>query len=589
MTKKAAKRTQLSTWQQQAIADLRAIASEHPDAIEILTATPTVTETHAFVTIRLPTRDLPPGPGGIRLHDQEDFIIGIRQSRLVPPQADVDHQRFAGHPHVLQGHRLCIYLDPSREWNPLHGITGFLERLWAWLGDATAGRFEAATAMYHAVGGVLHLTPGTPTIVIREPVPAKPFQHAHLLSRSAHRLDMTFASAPPPALTMPVLTLSHGLPLGAGLALTELLQLIDHADYGGSPGRTGLGPAPARAVLTSLAASATRNPDGTCQYFALAVPHPAGGPTHLLVGRLPAAASDQMRQLAQASCPTLDPDPTQLSEGIPIEWCRVSDERPDVTTRRDAQRPVSAFQGKTALIWGCGGIGSWAAEFITRAGAAKISLCDDAIVTGGLLVRQDYAETDIGDHKAHALAARLRAISDHVDVSMVTGSLSDLEDVINCTDMVVDATVSIAVGQALAAVAATRHPHAVLAQLATDTSTGTLGILTVSAPSDPNGPAVIDTRTGKTVLTDPVLELYHTLWQEPLGRHELIPTRGCSVPTFHGSAADLAAIAACLVNLLALHLTTPMSGTHLIALPHAPGSGPYHRFIAAQADQTCRT
>ena len=57
-----------------------------------------------------------------------------------------------GHPHILQGHRLCVYLDPGREWDPLGGIPGFLERLWAWLGDAAAGRFSAATAMYHAVG-----------------------------------------------------------------------------------------------------------------------------------------------------------------------------------------------------------------------------------------------------------------------------------------------------------------------------------------------------------------------------------------------------------------------------------------------------
>ena len=267
---------------------------------------------------------------------------------------------------------------------------------------------------------------------------------------------------------------------------------------------------------------------------------------------------------------------------IPIEWCRVSDERSEVTTRRDAQRPVNAFQGKTVLVWGCGGIGSWAAEFITRAGAAKIRLCDEAIVTGGLLVRQDYVEADIGNEKAHALAARIRGISDRADVSTVTGtSLNDLEDVITCADVIIDATVSIAVGQALSAVAATEGPHALLAQLVTDTSTGTLGILTVSAPSDPDGPAVIDTRAGRTVLADPELEPYHTLWREPLDEHELIPTRGCSVPTFHGSAADLAAVAACLVNLLAMHLTTPVSGTHLIALPHAPGSGPHHRFIAA--------
>jgi hypothetical protein len=184
VTKKAATRAQISAWQQQAIAGLRAIADEHPDAIQVITVTPTVNDTHAFVTIRLPTRDLPAGPGGLRLRDQEDFIIGIRQSRLVPPQVNVDHQRFAGHPHVLQGHRLCNHLDPAREWDPLRGMTGFLERLWGGLGDAAAGRFDAATAMYHAAGGVLHLTPGTPPSSSASRCPPSPssapaWSHAH--------------------------------------------------------------------------------------------------------------------------------------------------------------------------------------------------------------------------------------------------------------------------------------------------------------------------------------------------------------------------------------------------------------------------
>lgn len=211
MSKQASTRIRLSAWQQQAIADLRAVADRHPDSIELITVTPTVLDGYASVTIRLPTKDLPAGPGGLRFCDHEDFIIGIRTSRLVPPHVDVEHQRFAGHPHVLQGHRLCIYLDPAREWDPFGGMPGFLERLWAWLGDAAAGRFNAATAMYHAVGGVLYLSPGTPTVVARESVPGKPFQQARLLSRTARRLDATFASGPPSALVMPVLTLSADL------------------------------------------------------------------------------------------------------------------------------------------------------------------------------------------------------------------------------------------------------------------------------------------------------------------------------------------------------------------------------------------
>jgi ThiF family/Prokaryotic E2 family A len=582
VTKKVTGKTALSAWQQQAIASLGAIAGQHPGAIELITATPEMRDGYASVTIRLPTAELPAGPSGLRFRDHEDFIIDIGPSRLVPPHVDVEHQRFAGHPHVLQGHRLCIYLDPAREWDLRCGMPAFLERLWAWLGDAAAGRFNAATAIYHAVGGILHLTPGTPTLVIREPVPDKPFQHARLLSRTTRRLDATFASTPPAALVMPVLTLSADLPLGAGLTLTQLLALLDNPRRCGPPGHTGLGPAPARALLTSLAASATRNPDGTHQYFTLAVPHPAGGPAHLLTGRLPAAASDQLRRLHRTRAGTAGLDPSQISKDAPIEWCRVSDERPEVTTRRDEQRPVSAFRDKSVFIWGCGGIGSWIAEFVTRSGAAKVTLCDYATVTGGLLVRQNYTESDIGEDKAEALAARLRAISDRTEVRAVSGPLpSNLGEIAASADVVIDATVSTAVGQIIAAVAAERNQHALLAQVATDARSGTLGILTVSAPGNADGPAVIDSHAGKKVLANPALELYHPLWQEPLDGDELTPTRGCSVPTFHGSAADLAAVAACLLNLLAFHLTTPASGTHLIALPHAPGPSPHHHFIEA--------
>jgi len=571
----------LNTWQKYAIADLHAISAENPDAIELLTAIPALTDTHAYVKIRLPTKDLSAEPGGLRLRDHEEFIISIRQSVFAPPQADVEHPRFAGYPHVLQGHRLCVYLDPSREWDPLSGMRGFLERLWTWLSDAAAGRFNAATAMYHPVGGVLHLTPGTPAIVIREAVPGKPFQRAWLLPRTAHRLDMTFAAAPPAGLSMPVLTLTSDLPFGAGVTLAQLLEIIERPRNWGPPNHTGLGPAPARAVLTTLAFSASRNTSGSHQYFALAIPHPSGGPTHLLAGRLPIAASDELRRLTRNHSHTIDLDCAEVGQDIPIEWCAVSDERPEVTTRRDDQRPVNAFQNKSVHIWGCGGLGSWIAEFVTRAGAAKVSLCDYANVTGGLLVRQDFVEADVGQSKAEALATRLRAINDRVDVIVVPGVLpGNLAEVLASTDVIIDATVSIAVGRALAA-ASDKCPHAVLAQVATDTRTGTLGILSVSAPSNTESPSVIDSRAGKTVLDDPALELYQPLWQEPLDGHELTPTRGCSVPTFHGSAADLAAAAACLVNLLALHLTAAASGTHLIALPHADGSGPYHHFIAA--------
>lgn len=84
--------------------------------------------------------------------------------------------------------------------------------------------------------------------------------------------------------------------------------------------------------------------------------------------------------------------------------------------------------------------------------------------------------------------------------------------------------------QILAAVAAEENPHALLAQVATDSRSGTLGILTVSVPGNADGPAVIDSRVGGKVLADPTLELYQSLWRGALDGDELTPTPAALCP-----------------------------------------------------------
>lgn len=66
-----------------------------------------------------------------------------------------------------------------------------------------------------------------------------------------------------------------------------------------------------------------------------------------------------------------------------------------------------------------------------------------------------------------------------------------------------------------------------------------------------------------------------TIERAPEPGDEFVPTRGCSLPTFHGSAADLAAVAATLTNLVAPHLNDKADGTHLFALPHSGVTPPY--------------
>ncbi len=582
MTKRRPPAPALSAWQRQAIAELKAAARLNPDDLRISQQPVLNADGIAVLKIRMKTTDLVEGPGGLPLNDLEEFVIGITPSFFVPPHVEVEHTRFVGFPHILQGQRLCIYLDPSREWNPVAGMTAFLNRLWQWLADAAGGKFNPSTAMYHAVGGVLHHADGTPTIVIRAPGPASKLQTAHLIERSPHRVDLSYDNADRDHLRLPVLRLETRLPFGASSTLATLLAFIDdpyldrleHREPPIQPQSPGL--------LTVLAASASRNPNDSPQYFVLAVPHPAGGPPHLLCGRLPAPTANALRRIAAKRGTAITIGPASINPDILIEWCNVSDERPEVTIRRDDNRPVNGFQGKHVHVWGCGGIGSWVAEFIARAGATHITLCDPGTITGGLLVRQNYIEDDIGDTKADALARRIRSIRDDLTVEIADGMLpNDPEDIFATADIVIDATVSIAIGQCLDALAVAPNRKALLAQTATDTKSGTLGILTILAPNDPTTLTELDQSAGTYVTGSPELELYHPLWQEPLSGHELIPTRGCSVPTFHGSAADLAAVAASLVTLLGLHLSSAVSGTHLIALPHAD-DGPRHQFIPSQ-------
>lgn len=584
-------RQRISDWQRRVLTDLAAITEAFPDQV-VLPDGHRLEKGSLVFRLRLHTADISRVQGGLSLGVQEEFLITVARSDMWPPFVDVDHLRFLHHAHVLQGQRLCLYLDPSREWDPAAGIGGVLDRLVEWLSDAAGGRFDAQTALYHAVGGVLHAKEGAPTIVVRQsPRARRRAQHGWLVRRGPHRFDLTLQrpATQQSAAHVPVLTLDMDLPLGAGNSLRSLIAIVDNPYFGHPPPggaiRTGqVHTGVSETLLTVLGASAIRKADGTPQAIVIAVPHPTGGPPHLLAGNIPASGADHLRELVKAGrdrSAMINIDRDALDPETPLEWWPVSDERREVTTRRDSTRPVAAFSDRTVHLWGCGGLGSWVAEYVVRAGVRKISLCDPGRITGGLLVRQNYVEGDVGNLKAEALAERLRAINDTVEVSVYdpyAPTVPDLAEV----DLIIDATVSVAVGRVLDSVAAAPE-RPVIAQLATDPRTGTLGIMTVSMPPVTAGPLTIDRRAGQKVRNTGSLEAFHHLWRSPETGEDVIPTRGCSTPTFHGSAADMAGVAGSLTSILGAHLgsTTAVSGTHLISLPHGE-AGPLRAFVPAQ-------
>lgn len=625
--------TPRSEWQSTVLRHLLTIASEYPEEVKLGRVVDADGLLH--VELGLVTDSLIRAPGTPELLSLEPFVVSVRTDGAQPPVVSVTHERFLGIAHVMSGYQLCLYLDPAREWDPADGIRAVLGRLWDWLAKVAGDKFDAGTALYHAVGGVLHVTAGTPTVVVRDlPALTERVTGAFLHRRTPHRLDLLLDRSDESDLYVPVVRLRRDLPVGAGAdTLDQLLARLDATQRLWSPkalldlsfttaalqppaARVRSAACPSYVVLgprgllwTStklvevILASVERNRPGSPQDVLLAVPHPNGGPHHLLCLRLKPKLADQLRDLMATLKGQVDAaQVSAVSSEITMEWCRLSDERAAVTTRRDVGRPVTALEGAEVYLFGVGGLGSWIGEFVARAGARRIVVCDPGHVSGGLLVRQNYTEADIGSTKADALVRRLRALRDDLDVTTLPTDATAAD--LAAANLIIDATISRSMTKTLDLVTQIPGRRVSIAQVATDVGTGALGMLIVNNPSaNPRGKrdepisgaagavrdaaqqlptlTAVDQAAGVAAEADPDLESYRVLWEEPRAGEEFVPTRGCSIPTFHGSGADLAALAGTLINLIGLHLGLPESGTHLVALPHS-GVSPAHRYLRYQ-------
>lgn len=508
--------------------------------------------------------------GGLPLRSEAEELLIVCPERFpfALPRVLVPHDRFVGQPNVLQGQELCIFLDPAREWHPDAGTSGFMQQLWRWLTDAAAGRHDPWQAHYHPVGGVRHFRPEAGTVVVREPIGWATGRHMVLpfVRRSCHRVDVGSIRQEATG-RLRAARLTGPLHLGAGTNLRSFLNAIAR-----------LGAVELSALLTTVAATAKRTGRGSETLLLLGVPGSTTSVSpedvHLLCVRLGPESVAWLR----ASGP-LGPEPADAPDE-PLEWLMVSDERTIVSTRRDHTRPVSALQGTSVEVWGCGGIGSWVAEYCVRAGADRIVLCDNGWVSRGLLVRQNYAELDVGDSKVKALARRLHEIHDGVVVEPVHGDvLARMDRTLPDVDVLIDATVSLAVANRMQRLWDRAEARPLVGRMVLDTATATLGMLQSSRPRRGPGPEQLDAQAEEHVRSDARLEAYEVFWNE--AADEVLPERGCSVPTFHGSAADASAIAATMVSLLSRQLGGSSSGIHLVALPHTNVSVPGHVWFAA--------
>ncbi|PKW25738.1 ThiF family adenylyltransferase [Phycicoccus duodecadis] len=582
----------MSPYQQQVRRDLADVASDPATGLRIIRRLDADGVGLVTTIIALDTTSIPRGARGTRrfpvlpLADEERFTLVVGDDTDRPPHVLVDHARWVGFPHVMGGRDLCLYLDPSREWDSRMTIRNVLARLWDWLTDAAAGRFDAATSLYHAVGGYSRATSGEQTLVVRTLDGTQP-RLAYVQERTPRRVDLVDEHPPIGERDRSVLLMPTPGPfyIPSGSTYRSIADSIEtsgtlpralHPSFVKAP-RPCMGlPVPGEPIrsdrtpsvkhespiaalrfVEALSRMAMKHPDRETVTAVLLVPHPVNEAPSLLALRLRAQ------------------DVRDGNGEAPVEWIRISDERPAVTTRRDHRRPTHVLQGKRVLLLGCGGIGSWMGEYIARAGAHTLVLVDPAIIDGGLLTRQNYTEDDIGRDKASALARRIRQISDTIDV-VAAESMPDPQQF----DLIVDATVSRSVGGAWTAL----HGHGLdlplIARVSTDAHSGSLGLVTMCPPGSTMAPEEIDEHVGNEVKAKRDLQAYRVFWEDMDPAEALIPTLGCSVPTYHGSAADLAAVSSTATNLVCRHLGGGVAGSHLFALPHS-GVSPSHQFVQA--------
>lgn len=557
--------TSLVRSQADALAEIRRLST--PSAIRYIGHA--VIDEGLAVGVELATDTFDKQDGGLPVQERERLILVVPPGYPhVAPEVLVDHDRWLDQPHVLQGRRLCLYLDPTAEWNPTAGMRGFFQRLWDWFADATANRFDPATAMYHPVGGVLHRTPGAPTLVVHQLLGDRPasftIQRILLRHRRPHRIDVEGWQVPPHGPARDefrglLVHLSDTVPRGAGERLSDLCLTIRDQDSRSERKR----------FLAALAKVARTLSGDQHLVVVFAVPnqHATGeASSHLIAFRLPQPEVETAVRAATDRRADADPDPGEPA----VEWVYVDDNRRSRTVRRDQSRPVNWFDGRRIELWGCGALGSWMAEHLIRAGASELTLRDPGHVTTGLLIRQNYTEHDVGRPKVDALADRLRAISDHGRIIPKLGlAQQGIDPVEPSTDLIVDCTVNTAVTVALDTYQANGKLTTPVLQAATDQDTASLGLVTVTDGTPEVTTSSLDRAMHERVAGDPMLTAYSGFWNTATPP-PMVPAIGCSIPTFRGSAADVCSVAATAVTLAATALARGVPGGYLFTAAHAP-------------------
>jgi integrative and conjugative element protein (TIGR02256 family) len=555
------------TWtegQRLALEQLREIERNSGAAIMLRTVADSPTPSgYLRVELSIICRGLPRVASGLALRDRERLVVLIPPDfPFKVPSLRVEHDRFAGKPHVQWVHHLCLYISTETEWQPNDGMFGFVGRVWEWLTQGATDQLDPEGAPLHPP--VAYQSAQSDLVIPRANTPQVADQPwiglAAIRPVGAQRVDIVGWSdllSPPASERVGVACLlASPFPFEYPGRVSDLMAQLSQT--GVDQGR----------LLLCLEWAALHNPDGTPLHIVIGTPmRGVRGATvlsqHLAVWRLEPVVADALRLATRRLSD--NPDFQRIGEGMreavlswaseaSVTWSRVREARDEVTIRRDAGSAMSVFAGKTIAIWGVGALGGHIAEMLLRAGVQKFLLHDQGFVAPGLLARQPFDDADLGRHKVDAIADRLRRIDPNVEIQAFANDVLDsplgTDDWTGGADVVFDTTASIQVLAKSEARRASRPKDSKtpIVSMVID-HTALRGMLSVVGSQFTGGSADA-IRKAKIELARRVSlkEFLDSFWPVGSQRPVFQPEPGCSANTFIGSAADLQGLAAVMVN-----------------------------------------
>lgn len=573
----------MTAGQKRAMWQLRHITSEHPGVLDIETVTaPTEESSVLTVVISLRVDHLPPASGGLRLRAREEFILLIPAGfPFAKPEVILGHRRFAGRPHVQWSRYLCLY-QSSTEWNASDGLFGLIQRLCDWLQKAAVNQLDPDGQPLHPPAVYANYSKGK-LVVPRVDTPS---------FAGSFWVGVAELRDKPHCVEIVAWHSAENYPAQGRLALAVLFGKewpweypTKGADVFAEFEKQGI---PFELLLRMLAIVARDTGSDLPVYTVVGSPMRgiAGGERkqHLAVWSF----ASEYAKFFTAILPEAS-DTAQLTEArkefkqlldthlkdAKLAWCPLMEARPEVTVRRDAESVLSRLRGRSVAVWGCGALGGPVVLALARSGVSRLVLVDNGRVNPGLLVRQPYADGDVGDFKVSALEAQLKAIRPDIVVEKFIRDVGDHLDGDNWTsgcDLVIDATASEIVRKRLEqAWNRSLNARVPLASLVVDATSAKL-LVSIAGAKASGGSWDIFRKTKIELLRSGQKEFADAFHPEAASTNLFQPEPGCSEPTFRGSAAEAGAMAAVGLNLIAQWFAQlKPSGQHaaLFALPVA--------------------